>query len=74
MKNRAEQYLTAITTLRELLLNVWKGIRDQNGRGTAIEKRPKCYGIAFLVALFHDMRGMMVLLTHCVLSDESFGK
>jgi hypothetical protein len=38
-KTRAEQYLSAITTLRELLLNVWKGIRDQNVGGTAIEKR-----------------------------------
>lgn len=35
----AEQYLATITTLRELLLNVWKVIRDQNVGGSAIEKR-----------------------------------
>jgi hypothetical protein len=35
---------------------------------------PNCYGIEFLAALFQDMRGMMVLLTYCVLPDESFNK
>jgi hypothetical protein len=37
-------------------------------------RNANCYGIEFLTALFQDMRGMMVLLTYCVLPDESFNK
>jgi len=60
-KTRAEPYSIAITTLSELLLSA-NG--DQN---VGADRLRNCNGFAFLVALFRSIRGLMVLLTHCVL-------
>jgi hypothetical protein len=61
---RAEPYPIAVTTLSELLLKE-TGIQNV----AALELRNSC-GFAFFVALFHDVRGLTVLLTHCVLQEE----